>query len=240
MQLAYYHRLFDHNVKFAVGLSKDNTMKNRFYWRSYVSFGLFLSFLVITISGIVLYVAPPGRIARWTSWQMFWLDRGQWEDLHTLFSYLFIIFGVFHLFLFNWKLFFSYIKSRLSSGINRKREMVLALITFLIVFVLTIVKTPPIYSVMDLGNSISATWAQKYGSPPVPHTEEMTLTEISRDLLGADPSEVASYLQSEGYTVKDANKLFENIARENGIASSELFRVLERRYDVVLKIRYRR
>lgn len=215
-------------------------MRKKFYWRSYVSFGLFLSFLVITISGIVLYVAPPGRISRWTSWEMLWLNRGQWEDLHTLFSYLFIIFGIFHLFLFNWKLFFSYIKSRMSSGFNRKQEMVLALLTFLIVFVLTIVKTPPIYSVMDLGNSISATWGKKNGTPPVPHAEEMTMRELSEDLLRTEPDEVASYLRKLGYKVTDVDKVFEEIARENGIASSELFKELSRKYEVFVQIRERR
>jgi len=215
-------------------------MKKRFYWRSYVSFGLFLSFLVITISGIILYVAPPGRIARWTSWQMLWLNRGQWEDLHTLFSYLFIIFGLFHLFLFNWKLFFSYIRSRLNSGLNRKREMIFALLTFLVVFVLTIIKIPPIYSVMELGNSISATWGMKDGTPPVPHAEEMTLKEISRELLRTDPDEVAACLKKTGYTVNDVNMVFEDIARENGVAASELFRELSKHYEVFTLIRERR
>jgi hypothetical protein len=214
-------------------------MRKRFYWRSYVSFGLFLSFLVITVSGIVLYVAPPGRIARWTSWQMLFLDRGQWEDLHTLFSYLFIIFGIFHLFLYNWKLFFSYIRSRLSSGLNRKREMLFALLTFLIVFILTLVKTPPIYSVMELGNSISATWGKKYGSPPVPHAEEMTLREISKELLRTDPYEVSAYLEKLGYTVDGIDMFFEDIARENGLSASDLFRELSRHYEVFILIRER-
>ncbi|MFO7574043.1 MAG: DUF4405 domain-containing protein [Bacteroidales bacterium] len=215
-------------------------MRKSFYWRSYVSFGLFLSFLVITISGIILYVAPTGRIARWISWQMFWLSRAQWEDLHTLFSYLFIIFGLFHLFLFNWKLFFSYIRSRLTSGLNRKREMMFALLTFLIVFVLTIVKTPPIYSVMELGNSISATWGEKQGTPPVPNAEGMTLREISNELLRTDPDEVSAYLDKIGYAVKDVDMVFEDISRENGISASDLFKELSRHYEVFLPIRERK
>jgi hypothetical protein len=214
-------------------------MRKRFYWRSYVSFGLFLSFLVITISGIVLYVAPPGRIARWTAWQMLFLSREQWEDLHTLFSYLFIIFGVFHLFLFNWKLFFSYIRSRVSIGLNRKREMIYAILTFLIVFVLTIARTPPVYTVMELGNSISGTWGKKNGTPPVPHAEEMTLREISKELLRRDPEEVSEYLKMLGYQVDSVDMVFEDIARENDMSASGLFRELSRHYEVFILIKER-
>jgi hypothetical protein len=153
-------------------------MKKKFYWRSYVSISLLLSFLVIAVSGVILYLAPPGRVARWISWVMLGFNRGQWEDLHTLFSYLFIIFGLFHLFLFNWKLFFSYLRSRITRKINRKREIIFALATFLAIALFTLAKWPPVYSVMDLGNTISSGWAERRGAPPVPHAEEMTINDI--------------------------------------------------------------
>jgi hypothetical protein len=215
-------------------------MKKRFYWRSYVSFSLVLSFLVITVSGIILYLAPPGRIARWTAWVMLGFNRGQWEDLHTLFSYLFIILGFFHLLMFNWKLFFSYIRTRLEKRLNRKREMVFAFLTFAVIFGFTLAKLPPVYSVMDLGNTISAQWGIKRGQPPVPHAEEMTLKEFSRELLRTDAEKVIAKLRELGYTVNDSSQVFEDIANENDMPSSELFSALSEYFEVNILIRDRR
>lgn len=211
-------------------------MKKKFYWRSYVSFSLVLSFLVITVSGIILYLAPPGRIARWTAWGMLGFNRGQWEDLHTLFSYLFIILGFFHLLMFNWRLFFSYIRSRVEKKLNRKREILFSLITFAVIFGFTIAKVPPVYTVMDIGNTISAQWGKKRGLPPVPHAEEMTLKEFSKELLNADAEKVITKLRELGYTVSDSSKVFEDVAGENGMASSELFTVLARYFEVNILI----
>lgn len=215
-------------------------MKKKFYWRSYVSFSLVLSFLVITISGIVLYLAPPGRVARWTAWVMMGFTRGQWEDLHTLFSYLFIIFGFFHLLMFNWKLFFSYIRSRVSKGLNRKRELILAAATFGIILVFTLAKLPPVYSVMDLGSRISSGWAVRNGYPPVPHAEEMLFYEFSRDIFETTASDVAAKAKELGLTVSDTLKYFDEIASENGISPARMFRDLEGHFKVAIKIEDRR
>jgi len=215
-------------------------MKKKFYWRSYVSISLVLSFLVITVSGIVLYIAPPGRVARWTTWVLMGFSRGQWEDLHTLFSYLFIILGFFHLLMFNWKLFFSYIRSRATRGLPRKRELFWALATFTIVLWFTLAKVPPVYSIMDLGNTISSSWAGKRGYPPVPHAEEMLFWELSRDLLGTDARSVAEKVTGMGYIVSDTTMYFDSIARDNGISPARLFSELEKHYRVNIQIRDRR
>ena len=66
------------------------------------------------------------------------------------------------------------------------------------------------------------------------------MRELSEDLLRTEPDEVASYLRKLGYKVTDVDKVFEEIARENGIASSELFKELSRKYEVFVQIRERR
>jgi hypothetical protein len=207
-------------------------MKKKFYWRSYVSFSLVLSFLMITISGIVLYLAPPGRIARWTEWMMLGFRRAQWEDLHTLFSYMFIFFGFFHLLMFNWKLFFSYIRSKITRRLNRTREMIFSLLTFGIIFGFTLVKIPPIYSVMQLGNNISDGWAGKKGSPPIAYAEEMTFRDFSVNILGSDPEVVVAKLSELGYRVDDTGMRFEEVAKENGLSPVELFEIVTRYFII--------
>jgi hypothetical protein len=214
-------------------------MKKKFYWRSYVSISLLLSFLVIAVSGVILYLAPPGRVARWISWVMLGFNRGQWEDLHTLFSYLFIIFGLFHLFLFNWKLFFSYLRSRITRKINRKREIIFALATFLAIALFTLAKWPPVYSVMDLGNTISSGWAERRGAPPVPHAEEMTLNDLSKELFRSEPELVIGKLRELGFVVRDGNQTLDSLAVQNETSPSELFRQLSEYFTVTFQIRGR-
>jgi hypothetical protein len=214
-------------------------VKKRFYWRSYVSISLMLSFFVIAVSGVVLYLAPPGRVARWISWMMLGFNRGQWEDLHTLFSYLFIIFGVFHLFLFNWKLFFSYLHSRITRKINRKREIVYALLTFLFIAIFTLAKWPPVYSIMNLGNTISSGWADRRGAPPVPHAEEMTINDIASELFRTEPELVIDKLKELGFVIRDGSQTLDSIAIQNDTAPSELFRQLSDHFTLNFQIRGR-
>lgn len=214
-------------------------MKKKFYWRSYVSISLLLSFLVISVSGVVLYLAPPGRIARWISWIMMGFDRGQWEDLHTLFSYLFIVLGILHLFFFNWSLFFSYLRSRISKKLNRKKEIIFALVTFAVITVSTLAQLPPVYSIMVLGNNISSGWAEKRGAPPVPHAEEMTINEISTELLGADPSEVISKIRELGYTIENGSQRLDSLAVSNNEAPSVIFNSLAGYFKVKFEIKGR-
>jgi hypothetical protein len=43
-----------------------------------------LAAAVLLISGIVLFIAPSGRIANTTQWALLWLDKGAWVNLHNV------------------------------------------------------------------------------------------------------------------------------------------------------------
>ena len=62
-----------------------------FNWRSFTSILTAFSFLGLTISGIILFVVPPGRIANWTGWTIFALTKEQWIALHDWFAVIFMI-----------------------------------------------------------------------------------------------------------------------------------------------------
>ena len=107
---------------------------NKFNWKSFISFGLFFSFITIFLTGTILFLSPAGRVANWTNWQLFWLRKDQWQALHTVFSYTFAVLGIFHLFTSNWKVFLSYIKKKIEGKIHRKKEMLIASTLFLMIF----------------------------------------------------------------------------------------------------------
>jgi len=85
--------------------------RTKFSWRAFTSLYIILSFIIIIISGIILYIAPPGRIAKWAYISILGLEKAQWQALHTIFTFLFIIANCFHLY-FNWNSFLSYLKIR--------------------------------------------------------------------------------------------------------------------------------
>lgn len=114
----------------------------RFHGRAFVTFYVTLSFLVLAVSGIVLYVAPPGRVANWSRWTIGSLDRHGWQAVHTVFALLFVLAGAFHLW-FNWRTFWHLLRSRLGQGLLVKRELVLAAAAVAAVAGLTLADLPP-------------------------------------------------------------------------------------------------
>ncbi len=97
----------------------------RFHWRAFVTLFVILSYVLLATSGIVLYVAPPGRVAHWSLWTLARLDKEAWQAVHTVFAFLFVLAGAFHLYL-NWRIFWSYLRSKLTAGVRMKRELALA------------------------------------------------------------------------------------------------------------------
>jgi len=71
----------------------------RFEWRAFVSVTTMLSFLGMSVTGVVLFVTPPGRIAHWTGWTLSGLTKDQWVALHIWFSLVFLVTAAFHLYL---------------------------------------------------------------------------------------------------------------------------------------------
>ncbi len=126
-----------------------------------------VAFGVSVISGLMLYLSPSGRIANWTNWEILGLSKTQWTSFHIVFITLFIITGIFHIFYFNWKPLWSYISRETKHGIYYKKEFWIAVVISLILVIGTWAKIPPVISVVELGDYITASWEtsdQKQGS----------------------------------------------------------------------------
>ncbi|MEN8155102.1 MAG: DUF4405 domain-containing protein, partial [Acidobacteriota bacterium] len=128
-------------------MSNDQIKNKSFDYRSFVSFGMLFSFIIMTLTGIVLYITPPGRVAKWVTWTFFGLEKDEWQAVHTIFSYLFLILSIFHIFFMNWKTIKLYIKKKTKKGINRKKELYASIVLTLIFFAGTVIKVPPFQSV---------------------------------------------------------------------------------------------
>ena len=58
---------------------------------------LTVDFVIEGLSGIALYLAPSGRLARDLAWTFLGLDKGVWEALHTYFGFAMVALVAVHL-----------------------------------------------------------------------------------------------------------------------------------------------
>ncbi|MBK8209235.1 MAG: DUF4405 domain-containing protein [Rhodospirillales bacterium] len=120
-----------------------------FHKRGWVVFVLGLSATILLISGIVLFIAPSGRIASATHWALLWLDKDGWVNLHNVFAILFVAGLIWH-FVFNWKPLRNYVINRATHHLNLKREMLAAAAVLLVLVVLVAQDLPPVDALTDL------------------------------------------------------------------------------------------
>ncbi|HRR92856.1 MAG TPA: DUF4405 domain-containing protein [Bacteroidales bacterium] len=200
--------------------------KDRFNLRSFTSFSLLFSTIIMSWSGIILYIAPAGRVANWTNWQLMLFTKAEWQAMHTIFSYLFFILFVIHLFFVNWKAFLTYIKSKIKTGLNRKWELAAATLITVVFFIGTLRSWVPFGPVMDFGEKVKASWEKTYSNPPVAHMETFTLSQLRSTFPGVTPVEMLKVLNDSNIVASDTTITLEKIAAENKIAPIRIYEVL--------------
>lgn len=120
-----------------------------FHKRGWVVFMVGLSAVILLISGIVLFIAPSGRIANTTQWALLWLDKDGWANLHNVFAILFVAGLIWHL-VFNWKPLSNYVVSRATHHLNLKKEMLAAVAVILVLVIVVAQNLPPADALTDL------------------------------------------------------------------------------------------
>ena len=198
-------------------------MKNKFSWKVFISFGLTYSFIIILISGIILYMSPPGRYANWVNWKILGSTKAGWQSLHTVFSFSFVILSVFHLFTINWKSFLSYLKSKKQSGINKRREFYISTVLMLVFFFGIIYSIPPFKSVMDLGEHLTESWEKIEEEPPIPHAEILTLAELAEQLKLSTVDEITRKLIIHEIKFDNTDQTLQEIALINETTPLEIY-----------------
>ncbi len=84
--------------------------KNAAKLKPLVSCLLFIDFLIVTLTGIGLYFAPVGRIARFGGWNFLGMDKFTLKNFHTITSFIFVLLIVLH-FALNFRVLIAEIKS---------------------------------------------------------------------------------------------------------------------------------
>ena len=196
-----------------------------FSWRGWTTFVVTISFVVDTVSGIILYIAPPGRIANWTNWRIWGLDKEDWGAIHTIFGYVLLIIVALHLY-YNWKIFLNFIWNKIKKAINLRWELLFATIICLLIFLGTLWHIPPFSSTMELGDYFKASWKESKVDTPMAHGELLSLEEFA-EKIKVPAAEIYSTLKSKGYKVTSLKHTLGEIAEENHTSPDTLYEAMK-------------
>lgn len=209
--------------------------------RRVVSLTVFLSFIVLAYTGIMLFVSPQGRVAYWSGWHLLGLSKVQYGELHTTFMVLFLAGGIWHIVL-NWKSITNYLKNK-SRHTRGKRVFVpefgAALILMLLFLVGTLTGLPPFRTFLTAGEGIKSFWERHEGSPPWGHAEENSLARFTRGLVDWERVENQRHveisvadaieeLRDAGFAVESERQKIIDIAQQRGTTPQEVMAVILR------------
>jgi hypothetical protein len=190
--------------------------------RRFVSLFLFFTLIAMIVSGVVLYIMPHGRVAYWTGWRFLGLDKDQWDNLHTVFGFLMVFFGIWHVVL-NWSSIVSYIKGK--AGALLSKEFLLSSVVALGVAVGTILNLPPFSFVPEIGEQIKNMWEKPKVMPPAPHAELFPLKKVA-GLVGISPEEALKILKDRGIKVSSLDERLKDIALKNNTTPAHIYEIL--------------
>ena len=192
--------------------------------RKTVSLTSLLSFILLLITSISVYIKPQGKIANWANWEALGLDKGQWEALHTNLGILFIVACLIHTVL-NWNCIMAYLKNKAKKGWIFTGDFSIALFITLAITLMTLFELPPISAIQTLGESLKAAAVDQYGTPPYGHAEDSTVQTFCRrtrtDLNVAMENLAAAKLES----VSEEATLSE-IAKANGLTPQQVYETI--------------
>lgn len=205
------------------------TEKSKFSWKAFISIALFYSFVIIFLTGIVLYFAPAGRVSNWVNWKFLGLKKENWQAIHTIFSFSFAILSIFHLFTINWKAFWSYLKSRTSQGLNKKNEFFASTILTVLFFLGVIFTIPPFSSIMDFGGYLKESWENTETAPPIPHAELLTLNELAVRLDSISIETITNKLNSNKIKFDGPNQTLADIGLKNNMPPIDIYNIITKK-----------
>ena len=196
-----------------------------FSLRKTVSLTLGLSFLVMTVTGLVLFVTPQGKVAYWSHWTLMGLGKEEWAGLHITSMVLLLVTGIWHIY-YNWTPLVSYLKEKAKGVSFLKREFLAALALNVLFVAGTLFALPPFQTLLDLNDAVKGYWQETQGSPPYGHAEESTLAAFA-GYLRIEPDTAMDLLRAKGIAVDGKNEVLLEIAQRNGVTPQALYDALK-------------
>jgi len=195
--------------------------------RRIISLTVFLSFIFLALSGLMLFLSPQGRVAYWAGWTLFGLTKDQYSAVHTTVMVLFLATGIWHIVL-NWRPIVGYLKDRSKKIRVFTPESSVAMGLSLVFLIGPLVRFPPFEQFLNAGEDIKAYWESTRGSPPWGHAEESRLDAFCRRIVDfqrwegegpviVDCEEAQVALVEAGVVLEGPTQRLIDIAQANGM-----------------------
>lgn len=189
--------------------------------RKTTSLTALISFLLLVLNSIVLYIVPHGRIAYWADWRFWGLTKTEWANQHVIIGLLFLLAIFLHTY-YNWKPIVAYLKNKARQVRIFTREFNIALLLVVVCTVGAYLETAPFRGVLTFSESIKSQAAQKYGEPPYGRAELSSLKTFTAK-VGLDPSESLNRLRKAGLQVENEAETLLDIAKRNNTSPQQLY-----------------
>lgn len=191
------------------------------------SFFMTLGFILLVVTGIMLYIVPAGRVANWVNWTLLGLTKTQWGNIHILAGFMLMIAGFFHIY-FNWKPLKHYFYSKVQKGINLKKEMVISSVISAFLVVAAIGDYPPFSYVFDFGDFAKESWVvEDVYEAPLGHAELLAFDSFTSKLK-IDRDKALKELEVNGITIAAGKDSLEKIAKANNVAPVDIYMVIRK------------
>lgn len=186
---------------------------------------MLVSFVLLILNSIVLYIVPEGRVAYWADWRFWGLTKTEWGDQHVTIGFLFLLAGFLHLF-YNWAAVKSYLKNRAKEIKIFTMPFNIGLLLTALVAGMTYFHVPPVSLVLQLGSHFKVAGAEKYGEPPYGHAERSSLKMFSQK-EGIDLEKALTLLKQQGLQVSKDEETLLAIAKNNNLTPQQVFKVIQ-------------
>ncbi|HRT09090.1 MAG TPA: DUF4405 domain-containing protein [Candidatus Paceibacterota bacterium] len=202
-----------------------NNPKPQFMWRALASVLVAVSFFMLLLSGAMLFVAPPGRVANWSNWRLLGLTKHDWGGLHVWFAVLFVLAAAFHI-LFNWRPLLNYFKDRLSRRLALRREWIVGLALGVAVFAGTQAAIPPFSTLLAFNERIKQGWENERAAAPIPHAELLTLRALA-EKAGLPYETAVERLEARGLNALGPDIIVAALAQSNLVSPQRIFEIIQ-------------
>lgn len=194
-------------------------------FRKITSLTALLSFIFLLLTSIILFIVPHGRVAYWSDWRLWGLNKTQWADLHTNGGVLFLLAIFLHTYL-NWKPIVNYLKNKSRNLVVLTKEFNLAMALLLVFCIGTYFQVAPFSWILSWGESFKDAATEKYGEPPYGHAELSSLKMFTQRMR-IDLAEGMSNLRNAGMKFDNEKQTILAIAALNNITPKEVYNAMK-------------
>ena len=180
--------------------------------RPTTSLVLLFSGIVLLVSSIVLFIAPPTHVGHFSPWRLLGLGRCQWNLVHIMSGLLFVLASLVHAWL-NWNPVRAYL-GRKGDGTPFRRPVIAATVLTVYICAGSLAGLPPMRQFVDGLRLIKGMHVRTYGVPPFGSAEQAPLKEVIR-FMGWNEEKCLASLADKGFRGASEDTTLRDVARSN-------------------------